>query len=725
MNEATKVKNCPRVKPHTTEYLHYLTQCCRSPTKLQDTYNRPSNITSAVHYPSMFPIDIDAHRVGLSEENTGFQPQQEQDVADQCVHVPDCDRTVRYRSLNGSCNNLIFPMWGVAGSALVRLLPANYQDGVSKVRKTKSGKELPNVRQLRTLLFPDKNVPDSVNMLNVMQWGQLVAHDTSHIVQQSSGLPSSTETGLDCCVGRSQNLPSSCLPIQVPNNDPFYCQYKRTCLNFVRSLTTDDLGCKLSPHQQIASVTHFVDASFVYGSDEDTARSLRTFTHGKLMVQVTPDNREFPPNSTMPERDCDSQREGVCYLTGDDRGNQNTGMTVLQVLLLREHNRLCDQLYHLNPMWDDQILYEEARRILVAVVQRITYNDYLPIILGKEFIKQLGVEDGQGDEKMSFNDYDPFLNPSTVNAFTTAAYRSFHSMIPREMVLFDDNQQPLKTLLLDDFFFRPSLIQEPGMFDNLLRGLAVQNAQSMDIFFSTSITNLLFKSTREFGTDLESIDMQRGRDHGLPVYNEFRVACGRPKAVRFKDLLDVMPEQAVSRLSAKYQRVNDVDLYVGGMLETQAPGALVGPTFQCIIGEQFRRWRNGDRFYYEFANQPGSFTFDQVKEIRKVTLAEVFCQNGDNITRIQPDVFRVISNETGNLWMRDYQHLTGTTSPTYNENIYNTYHSLLARVSQLPYSVTGLDTSRCMITNTSLEQHLAFTSLTGHCWQECHNFHIL
>ncbi|KAG8268160.1 hypothetical protein J6590_035129 [Homalodisca vitripennis] len=64
MNEATKVKNCPRVKPHTTEYLHYLTQCCRSPTKLQDTYNRPSNITSAVHYPSMFPIDIDAHRVG-------------------------------------------------------------------------------------------------------------------------------------------------------------------------------------------------------------------------------------------------------------------------------------------------------------------------------------------------------------------------------------------------------------------------------------------------------------------------------------------------------------------------------------------------------------------------------------------------------------------------------------------------------------------------------------
>uniref|UniRef100_A0A1B6MCZ0 Peroxidase n=1 Tax=Graphocephala atropunctata TaxID=36148 RepID=A0A1B6MCZ0_9HEMI len=645
MNEAMKVRNCPRVKPHTTEYLHFLMQCCRSPARLQDTYSRPANTTLAVHYPSNFPVDFDAHRVGLSEENTGFQPQQEQDVADQCVRVPACDRSARYRSINGSCNNLNFPMWGVAGSALVRLLPANYQDGVNKVRKAKGGKELPNVRQLRTMLFPDKDVPDPVNVLNVMQWGQLVAHDTSHIVQQSSGLPSSKETGLDCCVSRSQGLPNACLPIQVPNNDPFYSQHKRMCLNFVRSLTTNDLGCKLSPHQQIALVTHFVDASLVYGSDEDTARSLRTFTQGKLRVQVTSDDREFPPNTTTPERDCDGQREGVCYLTGDDRGNQNTGMTLLQVLLLREHNRLCDQLHHLNPHWTDQTLYEEARRIVVAVVQKITYNDYLPIILGKEFIKQLGMADGQGDEGMSLNDYDPFLNPSTINAFTTAAYRSFHSMVPREMVLFDDNQKPLKTLLVEDFFFRPNLIQEPEMFDNLLRGLAVQNVQSMDTFFSTSLTNLLFKSTKEFGTDLESIDMQRGRDHGLPNYNDFRVACGRPKAVRFKDLLDVMTEKAVSQLAAKYQRVGDVDLYVGGMLETQASEALVGPTFQCIIGEQFRRWRNGDRFYFEFANQPGSFTLEQVKEIRKITLAELFCLNGDKISRMQPDVFQVVSNE--------------------------------------------------------------------------------
>lgn len=66
--------------------------------------------------------------------------------------------------------------------------------------------------------------------------------------------------------------------------------------------------------------------------------------------------------------------------------------------------------------------------------------------------------------------------------------------------------------------------------------------------------------------------------------------------------------QAISKLSSIFDRVTDVDLYIGGVLEHRAPGSLLGPTFQCIVGEQFKRWRNGDKYYYEFGNQPGSFT---------------------------------------------------------------------------------------------------------------------
>lgn len=60
-----------------------------------------------------------------------------------------------------------------------------------------------------------------------------------------------------------------------------------------------------------------------------------------------------------------------------------------------------------------------------------------------------------------------------------------------------------------------------------------------------------------------------------------------------------------------YESVDDIDLFVGGVLEPHVPGGLVGPTFACIIGEQFRRWRNGDRFYYEFGDQAGSFTLGE------------------------------------------------------------------------------------------------------------------
>ena len=68
---------------------------------------------------------------------------------------------------------------------------------------------------------------------------------------------------------------------------------------------------------------------------------------------------------------------------GDRRANQNTQLTVLQILLLREHNRLADVLSHINPHWDDETLFQEARRILIAEVQHISYYEYLPIILGE------------------------------------------------------------------------------------------------------------------------------------------------------------------------------------------------------------------------------------------------------------------------------------------------------------------------------------------------------
>lgn len=89
----------------------------------------------------------------------------------------------------------------------------------------------------------------------------------------------------------------------------------------------------------------------------------------------------------------------------------------------------------------------------------------------------------------------------------------------------------------------------------------------------------------------------------------------------------------------------DVELTVGGSLETHVAGALAGPTFLCILTEQFYRTRVGDRHFFEHGDSESSFTHEQLNEIRKASMARLFCDNGNNIEQIQPKAFLRISNE--------------------------------------------------------------------------------
>jgi len=68
--------------------------------------------------------------------------------------------------------------------------------------------------------------------------------------------------------------------------------------------------------------------------------------------------------------------------TGDTRGNQNPQLTILQIIFLREHNRIADYLSKLNPHWSDETTFQETRRIVIAEHQFISYYEWLPIILG-------------------------------------------------------------------------------------------------------------------------------------------------------------------------------------------------------------------------------------------------------------------------------------------------------------------------------------------------------
>lgn len=94
-----------------------------------------------------------------------------------------------------------------------------------------------------------------------------------------------------------------------------------------------------------------------------------------------------------------------------------------------------------------------------------------------------------------------------------------------------------------------------------------------------------------------------------------------------------------------YKSPLDIDILVGGMSERPDGDSLLGPTFSCLIADQMVRTRRGDRYFFSNSEQPLPFSKDQLDEIQKVTLARIFCDNGDDIKTMQPSVFEKISDK--------------------------------------------------------------------------------
>ncbi|XP_041968112.1 peroxidase-like [Aricia agestis] len=574
-----------------------------------------------------------------------------QDPATQtCGLAPPSCANSRYRAIDGSCNNLKRPTWGVPQTPYGRLVKYNYADGVSAFPRSVTGQPLPNPREISLLLFPDKRLVDPIWNLNTQQWGQIVTHDMS----LTAGVAQSHKDIVTCCDDNGQVAPDAatnplCAPILFPPNDPIHSRVGTQCMNFVRTGSTRDRGCTgpNTPAEPISTVTAYMDGSFIYGSSAGQATPIRAFNGGRLKT-ILRRGREWPPQDPNVTLTCESAQSPnePCYLTGDIRVNQNPQLTVLQVIMLREHNRIADGLAALNPSWIDETIYQEARRIVIAELQQINYYEYLPILLGYEnMVKNKLIYPGvQG----YVNDYNPDVDPTVLDEHATAAFRHFHTLIRGFLQLAMENRQVSSVVRMSDWFNRPLLLELYNSFDDLTRGLTAQPQDFSDQSWDSEITQFLFKRNNTFGGDLRATDIQRGRDHGLGSYVATRAACGLPVPRTFYDMHDFIPEKNVKLLEAIYARPEDVELVVAGSLENNVPGAQAGPTFLCILTEQFYRTRVGDRYFFENGLDPvTSFTPSQLHSIRVgSSMARILCDNGNDIRHMQPKAFQQIT--TGN-----------------------------------------------------------------------------
>ncbi len=524
------------------------------------------------------------------------------------------------RTITGVDNNLANPDWGSTDVQLLRTAAADYGDGIS----SPGGEDRASAREISNLLA-SQTAEDIVNDRNlsamVYAWGQFVDH------------------GIDLTDATFD--PAEPMPIAVPTGDAYFDpQGSGTAtIDMYRSSYDPATGTSTdNPRQQINRITAFIDGSQIYGSDETRAAELRTFSGGHLKTSagnLLPYNTDGLSNDNSTGLPTES-----LFLAGDVRANENIELTAMQTLFMREHNRLADKLAGQHPDWNDEQLYQQARRLVVGEIQAITYNEFLPALLGDHALSP-------------YHGYDPTVNPGIANEFSTAAFRLGHSMLGNDVEFLDNNDQEVHDAVpLRDALFNPALVAQTGI-DPILKYLASDPSQEIDNQVVDELRNFLFGEPGAGGFDLASLNIQRGRDHGLASYNATRVAYGLSPVTSFAEITSDPALQEA--LAEAYQGdVNNIDLWVGGLAEDHLRGASVGPLFQRILVDQFQRLRDGDRFWYQ-----RDLSGPDLARVQGTTLADVI-RNNTTITNLQSDVFAFFNSVEGRVFVDgDVNHRPG------------------------------------------------------------------
>ena len=505
------------------------------------------------------------------------------------------------RSYDGANNNLSNPDWGATFEHLQRLGGSDYGNGYSSL----AGSTRPNARQVSNNLADqgDVSLPNGFGGTDfVWQWGQFIDHD------------------LDLTDGAEESA-----DIPIPSGDPFFDPdgTGTQVLGFSRALFDPDTGTdSTNPREQENEITSWIDGSMVYGSDAERAAAVRDGDTAYLKVSagnLLPFNEDSLGNANGFVVD-----PTTLFLAGDVRANEQLGLTVMHTLFVREHNRMAAILESDFPNASADEVFEETRRRVIGHIQAITYNEWLPALIGENALRTpMG--------------YDDTINPTIYNEFSVAAFRLGHSMLNTHLWRLDANGDQIvdgHIALRDAFFTGPTVLQDEDDLDPILRGLATQSHQAIDPKVVSDVRNFLFGDPGDGGFDLASLNIQRGRDHGVPSYNAMRSALGLGAVTSFAEITS--DSDVAAALSSTFGSVDDIDLWVGGLAEDPVAGSQLGELFQAILVRQFSDLRDGDRFWYRRDLPQGV-----ADEVDNTKLSDIIRRNTSIGAELQENVFAV------------------------------------------------------------------------------------
>uniref|UniRef100_T1KCF3 NAD(P)H oxidase (H2O2-forming) n=1 Tax=Tetranychus urticae TaxID=32264 RepID=T1KCF3_TETUR len=525
-----------------------------------------------------------------------------------------------YQSYDGWYNNKDKPNLGSTGSSLSRLTSARYQDGVGKPLIS----DLPNPFHLSSLLSTN----DNENIVNRLGKNALLVFFGEHVTNEIV----------------DTRIQSSCPPeyfdVEIPSDHEFKRKLGRSFMPFIRGKYSQETGKSVNnPRKMISDATPYIDGGTIYGRSKMVTDQLRSFESGRLRSDIS--NKNFPaknrnglPNDNEPiyqNNTNSAHMESVkrFYATGDYHANENPFLLAINIMWFRWHNLIADKLRKNNRHWDDEKIFNTARKWVIASQQQVIINEWLPIWTGKSLTK--------------YNGYKKSVDPSVSHLFSGSAMRYGHVLVPPTVKLWFDvcdqsynvnkrklrqikrknnplyNTSPVK--LCNSFFSSFNLTEKS--YKSFFLSLTVTSSRPDGASISKNLRRRTYGPIDFTRRDLASVNIQRGRDFGLPDYLSTRSLFNLPVYGDMYSINSNLWNSSTTnfhKISTLYKNVNDIDVYFGGLMESNANG--IGETFREIINEQFTRIRDSDYFWYQ-NRENKLFDDTQIKKLELLSIRDI------------------------------------------------------------------------------------------------------